>query len=210
MVVVAGFGGVAGAVYKPVASIAPFALPPVTAHVTVWSVAPMTWAANCIWVAAVGHAFPATLANKFALMGMTVTVTVGGGEGPPLEPPPQASISPSIASETHRPAKAECLDTFRPASPASSPATGNVSGSHGHGDRLSARCRIAAPVPVFGPFVVMVNETAVVPDPVAIFVGSACPVLNTQTVVGSGSPEQTNVTSPANVVAPLAGVAVKL
>src|SRR6266536_1600342 len=142
------------------------------------------------------------LANKFALIGMTVTVTVGGGEGPPpllSPPPPQASISPIIANETHRPVKAECLDTFRLASPASSsPANGSVNG--GQSERWSARCCTADPVPVFGPLVVRVSDTAVVPDPDAIFVGSACPVLNTQAALVSGSPEQANVTSPANFV----------
>ena len=35
-VTVAGFGTTAGAEYSPVASIVPFALPPVTAQVTLW------------------------------------------------------------------------------------------------------------------------------------------------------------------------------
>ena len=46
-VTVAGFGTSAGAVYSPVASTAPFALPPVTAQVTLWSVELLTVAANC-------------------------------------------------------------------------------------------------------------------------------------------------------------------
>ena len=44
-----GFGKVAGAVYRPFASIVPFALPPLTAQVTLWSVVLLTDALNC-WV----------------------------------------------------------------------------------------------------------------------------------------------------------------
>ena len=44
---VAGLGTTAGAVYRPVPSTDPLALPPVTAQVTVWLVEPFTVAANC-------------------------------------------------------------------------------------------------------------------------------------------------------------------
>jgi hypothetical protein len=46
MVTAAGLGTVAGAEYIPVGSTEPLALPPTTAHVTVWSVAPITVAEN--------------------------------------------------------------------------------------------------------------------------------------------------------------------
>ena len=89
------------------------------------------------------------------MLGVTVTVIAGGGGGL-LLPPPQATMSPSSASETHRPATAEYFDTFRPTNPTiTMPAIGNANGSHG--ERLSARCCNADPVPVFGPVVVMVE-----------------------------------------------------
>ncbi len=42
-----GLGSAGGAVYRPVASIVPLALPPVTAHVTLWLVELVTVAVNC-------------------------------------------------------------------------------------------------------------------------------------------------------------------
>jgi hypothetical protein len=80
------------------------------------------------------------------------------------------------------------------------PAIGSVSGSHG--DRLSALCDLLVPVPVFGPAVVIVNDTGVAPAPAAICVG-----LNAQVTVASGRFEQANVTAVVNV--PPVGVAVK-
>jgi hypothetical protein len=46
-VTVAGFGTTAGAVYRPVPSTVPLALPFMTAQVTLWLVEPFTVAANC-------------------------------------------------------------------------------------------------------------------------------------------------------------------
>jgi hypothetical protein len=46
-VTAAGFGTTAGAVYSPDAFTVPFALPPVTAQVTLWFVDPFTVAVNC-------------------------------------------------------------------------------------------------------------------------------------------------------------------
>jgi len=57
-----GEGTVAGAVYSPLELIVPLALPPVTAHVTVWLVVLLTVAENCFWVALEGHWFPASFA----------------------------------------------------------------------------------------------------------------------------------------------------
>jgi hypothetical protein len=45
-VTVAGFGTTAGAEYSPPSTV-PFALPPVTAQVTLWLVEPFTVAVNC-------------------------------------------------------------------------------------------------------------------------------------------------------------------
>jgi hypothetical protein len=58
IVTVAGFGLTEGAMYIPLASIVPFALPPVTAHVTVWLLALFTVAENCCCVSAAGQVFP--------------------------------------------------------------------------------------------------------------------------------------------------------
>ena len=82
------------------------------------------------------------------------------------------------------------------------PAIGRVSGSHGA--RLSARCDLLVPVPVFGPAVAIVSDTGVAPAPAAI-----CGGLNAQVTVASGRLEQANVTALVNVALPT-GVAVKL
>jgi hypothetical protein len=66
---------------------------------------------------------------------------------------------------------------------------------------------------VFGPAVEIVRVTVVAPEPAAICVEVACPVLKTQLLfvnVGSvGAKAQLNVTAPAKVDPP-PGVAVKL
>jgi hypothetical protein len=87
----------------------------------------------------------------------------------------------------------EYLDFFRPARPnTTTPAIGNVNGSHG--ERLTARRRNCVPVPEFGPVVVIVIETVVADAPAAIDVG-----LKTQlmlvSVVSVGEKEQPNVTA---------------
>ena len=78
-VTVAGFGTDAGAVYSPVPSTVPFALPPVTAQVTLWL------AVNCCCVSPAGHELPNSSANKFTDAGLTVT------------PVPTVSVSVGVA-----------------------------------------------------------------------------------------------------------------
>jgi hypothetical protein len=72
-VTVAGFGATTGAVYSPVWSMLPFALPPVTAQITLWLVELLTVAVNCCWVADAGHKLPASFAYRFANPGLIVT-----------------------------------------------------------------------------------------------------------------------------------------
>jgi hypothetical protein len=96
--VTAPAGTVAGAVYKPVLSIAP---PPVTAQVTVWLVSLLTWAVNrCVCGGA-----PGGLAmfgkSVFTELGVTLTLITGGGGGEPL--PPHAARKPVNATARHRP-----------------------------------------------------------------------------------------------------------
>ena len=75
-VTVAGFGTVAGAVYRPVfASIEP--PPDETDQVTAVFVALLTVAVNCCWVLLAGHALPASLAYKLTVAGLTLTPTAG-------------------------------------------------------------------------------------------------------------------------------------
>ena len=169
----------------------------------------MTTAVNCCCVRFAGHALPVSLAYRLTVvLGLTVTLIGGGGGGGAELPPPQATSNASSTNKTHIPAMAERRETLFPAIPTMMmPAIGSVSGSHG--DRLSARCDLLVPVPVFGPLVVIVTATAVGPDPAAIFVGSVCPVLTTQATVESGRLEQPNVTSVVNVPDG-EGVAVKL
>jgi hypothetical protein len=125
-------------------------------------------------------------------------------------------MKPSNASEKHIRAIAErfealllTLPRIRPS--ITTPAMGSVNGSHG--ERLSARRRSCVPVPPFGPVVEIARVTVVAPEPAAICVEVACPVLKTQLAfvnVGSGGAKaQLNVTAPPKVD-PLVGVAVKL
>ena len=74
-VTVAGFGTVAGAVYRPVfASIEP---PPDADQVAAVFVALLTVAVNGCWVLSAGHALPASLAYKLTVAGLTLTATAG-------------------------------------------------------------------------------------------------------------------------------------
>jgi len=73
-VTVAGFGTVAGAAYRPFTSIEP---PPDTDQVTAVFVALLTVAVNCCSVRFAGHAFPASLAYKLTVAGLTLTPTAG-------------------------------------------------------------------------------------------------------------------------------------
>jgi hypothetical protein len=117
-------------------------------------------------------------------------------------------MSPSSASDTHSPTTAKCFETFRPTNPTiTMPAIGNANGSHG--ERLSARCCSADPVPVFGPVVLMVKETGVAAPvaPAAIDAGLKVQ-LDELSVASVGENEQPNVTAAPNVVDPT-GVAVK-
>ena len=127
------------------------------------------------------------------VLGLTVTLAGGGGVVE-LPPPPQAIMKAIIASEKHMRTIADrfealllTLPRIRPS--ITKPATGSVNGSHGELERLSARRRSCAPVPVLGPTVEIVRVTGVAPEPAAICVEVACPVLKTQLVlvnVGSG------------------------
>jgi hypothetical protein len=75
-VTVAGFGTVAGAVYRPFTSIDP--PPDETDQVTAVFVALLTVAVNCCWVTFAGHALPASLAYRFTVvLGLTATLTAG-------------------------------------------------------------------------------------------------------------------------------------
>ena len=75
-VTAAGFGTVAGAVYRPLfASIEP--PPDETDQVTAVFVALLTVAVNCCWVLFAGHALPVSLAYRFAVVGLTLTPTAG-------------------------------------------------------------------------------------------------------------------------------------
>ena len=174
---------VAGAVYRPVLSIAPILPAPVSDHVT-----PEVFEVNCL------------VAPSDTLAGLGLTVTAGGGGGPELPPPPQATSNPSSMSETHKPARAECLDTLRPTMPIiNTPASGSVNGSHG--PRLSARRGLT--VPVLGPVVVMVKVTVVAGSPAWI-------CLSKPQVVRAGFVfPQEIVTSLVKIPDPT-GVAVKL
>lgn len=202
-VTVAGLGTVAGAVYFPLASIEPDEAGEID-QLTPFCDVLSTVAENVV-VCGGQFVAPTTFGYRLALAGETDTV-IGGLL------PPQAISKPSSTSDTHNPATAEYFHTLRPATPTSTtPAIGSVNGSHG--ERLLARCCTAAPVPVFGPLVVMVICTSVAGEPAAIFVGSACPVLKAQAkVVSAGVKKQAddpNVTSFVKVAVPT-GVAVKV
>jgi hypothetical protein len=155
-----------------------------------------------------------TVGDFTVLPSVAVTVTVyvpdavtGAGGGVLLPPPPQAISSPSSVNDTPSPTTAEYRDTFRPSNPTiAMPATGNANGSHG--ECRSARCCSADPIPVFGPVVVMVKETAVAPEVPAAIVAGLNVQLDTLSVASVGENEQPNVTAPPNVAAPT-GVAVK-
>jgi hypothetical protein len=148
-----------------------------------------------------------------ASVAVTVTVYVpdlvtgGGGGGGLLPPPPQATVSPSNASETISPTTTECFDTLRPTNPTiTMPAIGSANGSHG--ERLSARCCSADPVPVFGPLVLMVKETGVAPEVPAGIDAGLNAQLDEVSVASVGENEQVNVTAVEKVVG-AEGVAVK-
>jgi hypothetical protein len=88
------------------------------------------------------------------------------------------------------------------------PAIGKANGSQG--ERLSAWGRIAEPVPVFGPAVVMVIITVVGPDPAAIMADGLKPQLDAVRVGSAGENiEQLRATLPSKF-AELVGVAVKV
>lgn len=74
-VTVAGFGTSAGAEYRPLPLIVPFAFPPVTLQVTLWLFDPFTVAVNCCCVTPAGQELPASSAYKVADAGLTVTDT---------------------------------------------------------------------------------------------------------------------------------------
>ena len=145
--------------------------------------------------------------------------TEGGGVVVELPPPPQAIMKPSNRTEKHMRAIAERFDAFLLTLPRinpsmTTPAMGSVNGGHGERERLSARRRSCAPVPVLGPVVEIVRVTCVAPEPAAICAGFDCPVLKAQLLfvsVGSGGAKvQLKVTLPAKVEAPPVGVAVKV
>jgi hypothetical protein len=96
--VTAPAGTVAGAVYKPVLSIAP---PPFTAQVTVWFVSLLTWAVNCCVCAGAPGGLAMFGKSVFTELGATLTLITGGGGGDP--PPPQAARKPVKATARHRP-----------------------------------------------------------------------------------------------------------
>jgi hypothetical protein len=208
-VTAAGFGTVAGAVYKPLELIVPLALPPVTAHVTVWLVELLTVAENCCCVALAGHVFPASFAYIWLVFGVTLTVTGGGVDV--VLPPPQASMTARRASEKQNSTAIERLDAlpfiFPCSKPAiTNPAIGSVSGNQG--ERLSARRCKLLPLPVFGPFVWIVTVTVVADAPAAIDVGEKTQLLFVN-VGSAGVKAQLKVTAPAKVAADV-GVALKV
>jgi hypothetical protein len=83
----AGFGTVAGAVYKPLVEIVPtVVLPPdtsLTLHATAVLLVPVTLAVNCC----------VPLTSTGALLGVIEIPTTGGGETDELPPPPQEQAS---------------------------------------------------------------------------------------------------------------------
>src|SRR5580698_11282060 len=116
-------GATVGATYTPVVGlmVPPFGV--VTAQVTAVLVVLVTVAIKVtLWS---GHPSLALLGNKGD---WAATLTPIGGE----LLPPQATRTPISRSATHRPAMAECFQTFRPAKPTMTmPASGKVNGSQG-------------------------------------------------------------------------------
>jgi hypothetical protein len=123
-VTAAGLGSVAGAVYRPVLSIVPLALPPLTAQVTVSLLELLTVAVNCwVWGGAPDKLGYSVLTDP----GLTLTEMGGVDE----LPPPHATKKPESAKARHRPTILYRRDIFRPPRPSSTiPANGRLSGSH--------------------------------------------------------------------------------
>lgn len=188
MVAFAGVDPVAGAVYNPLPSIVPSNPEPETDHVTAAE------AENCF----------VPPRGTVALEGVIVNPVGGGG----FELTDwHATINPIAAMHAHPRTTIKFFDRERLMIPKTAAL---VNGSnHGHqGGRLSALRGIAAPVPVFGPFVEINRETWVVPAPALIVAGLNAQVLSLS-VESAGAKLQLKFTFAANVAA-LVGAAVKL
>jgi hypothetical protein len=234
-VTVAGSGTTAGGVYSPVPPIVPFALPPLTAQVTLWL------AVNCCSLSPLiisgGHELPGSSANKTTPVGgFTVTVIVVL----PLPATPPQEISATNPSARKAPAKTperrglpRLFRLLRPIPTMLASAT-HATVKNGKAlrcvfawgwpaVRACVSCRVAArgmeanalrkalAAPRFGPTVVIVSVTAVVAAPAGIVGGlnaqlaPAPPVV----VVNGGRPEHAKITSELNA-APAPGAAEKV